>query len=85
MVEGPAVGQAGNLYCYKNLFHQPLNSRALEIIGVPKLSFSLGRKEMDPLCTNKLTQEKCQRFVKFCCSGEETEITIPLFCLETSG
>ena len=52
-----------------NLFHQPLNSQALdllEIVGVTiweGLSFSLGRKEMDPLFINKLTQEKFQRVV----------------------
>ena len=66
-----------------NLFHQPLNSQALdllEIVGVTiweGLSFSLGRKEMDPLFTNKFTQEKCQKRIKFCCSGRETEIIIP--------
>ena len=35
---------------------------------------------MDPLSTNKLTHEKCQRSVKFCCSGGKTEIIISLFC-----
>ena len=59
----------------KNLFHQPLNSQALdllEIIMVPlweDLSLSLGWKEIVPLCTSKLTQEKCQRMMKSCCSG----------------
>ena len=63
-------------------FPQPLNSQALdplEIMRVTKwegLSFSLGRKEMDPLCTNQLTQEKCQRVTKFCCAGGKTNITI---------
>ena len=36
---------------------------------------------MDPLCTNKLTQEKCQRMVKFCCSGRKTKTSSPLFCI----
>ena len=73
----------------KTFFPQPLNSQALdplEIIRVIQwegLSFSLGRKEMDPLCTNKLTQEKCQRMMKFCCSGGKTEISIPLFCIRS--
>ena len=38
---------------------------------------------MDPLCTNKLTQEKFQRMVKFCCSGGKTKITVPLFCIRS--
>ena len=38
---------------------------------------------MDPLCTNKFTQEKCQRRMKFCCSGGKTEISIPLFCIRS--
>ena len=70
-------------------FPQPLSSQALdplEIIGVTLwegLNFSLGRKEMDPLCTNKFTQEKCQRMMKFCCSGEIIENSIPLFCIRS--
>ena len=28
---------------------------------------------MDPLCTNKLTQKKCQRNVSFYCTGERTK------------
>ena len=68
----------------KIFFPQPLNSQALdplEIIRVPEwegLSFSLGRREMAPLCTNKLTQEKCQRMMKFCCSGGKIKIIIIL-------
>ena len=38
---------------------------------------------MDPLCTNKLTQKKCQRMAKFCCSGGKTKITIPLFFIRS--
>ena len=34
---------------------------------------------MDPLCINKLTQEKCERMMKFCCSGGKTTIIKPLF------
>ena len=70
-------------------FHQPLSSQALdplEIITLTKwegLNFSLGRKEMDPLCTNKLTQEKCQRIMKFCCSGGKTQIIFSLFCIRS--
>ena len=45
------------------------------------LNLSLGRKEMDPLCTNKLTQEKCQRMMKFCCSGGRIKIIINIFCI----
>ena len=47
------------------------------------LRFSLGRREMAPLSTNKLTQEKCQRMMKFCCSGGKTKISIPLFCIRS--
>ena len=73
----------------KTFFHQPLNSQALDPLEIIRvriwegLSFSLGRKEMDPLSTNKLTQEKFQRMVKFCCSGGKTEITIPLFWIRS--
>ena len=38
---------------------------------------------MDPLCTNKLTQEKCQRIMKFCFSGGKTKIIIPLLCIRS--
>ena len=38
---------------------------------------------MDPLCTNKLTQGKCQRMMKFCCSGGKTKITVPLICIRS--
>ena len=38
---------------------------------------------MDPLCTNKLTREKCQTKMKFCCSGGKTEIMIPLLCIRS--
>ena len=70
-------------------FPQPLNSQALdplEIIGLTQwegLSFSLGRKEMDPMCTNKFTQEKCQRMMKFCCSGGRIKIIINIFCIRS--
>ena len=40
---------------------------------------------MDLLCTNKLTQEKCQRLEKFCCSGRKKKIIFPLFCCIRSG
>ena len=62
-----------------------MNSQALdplEIIGVTEwegLSFALVRREMDPLCTNKLTQEEGQRRMKFCCSGGKTKIIITFF------
>ena len=36
---------------------------------------------MDPLCTNKLTREKCQSIVKFCCSGGRIKIIINIFCI----
>ena len=70
-------------------FPQPLSSQALdplEIIRVTEwegLSFSLGRKVMAPLCTNNLTQEKCQRMTKFCCSGGKIKILIHLFCIRS--
>ena len=38
---------------------------------------------MDPLCTNKLTQEKCQRMTKFCCSGGKTKFICSLFCIRS--
>ena len=38
---------------------------------------------MDLLCTNKLTQGKCQRIVKFCCSGGKTKIMFPYFCIRS--
>ena len=72
-------------------FPQPLSSQALdplEIIRVTEwegLNFSLGRKEMDLLSTNKLTQEKCQRFMKFCCSGGKTKIIIPLLWIRSGN
>ena len=72
---------------HNNFFHQPLNSQALdppEMITVTKwegLSFSLGRKEMDPLCSNKFTQEKCQWVIKFCCAGGIIKIIINIFCI----
>ena len=74
---------------HNNLFHQPLNSQALdplEIIRVTKwegLSFSLGRKEMDPLSTNKLTLEKCQRMTKLCCTGGKTKDISPIPCIRS--
>ena len=76
-----------NLSMHNNLLQQLLNSQALALLEIAKaagmkwegMSFSLGRKETDPLCTNKFTQEKCQRMMKFCCSGGKTEIVIPLF------
>ena len=77
-----------DLNIFKTISHKPLNSRALdplEILRVTQwdgLSFSLMRKEMAPLCTNKLTQEKCQR-MKFCCSGGKTKIIVPLFCFRS--
>ena len=49
------------------------------------LSFSLGRKEMDPLCIDKLTQEKCQRLMKFCCSGGNNCIIIHLICIRSGN
>ena len=75
-------------------FPQPLNSQALdplEIIMVAEWegsNFSLGRKEMDLLCIDKLTQEKCQTKMKSCCSGEKMKKTLFLYFasgLETSG
>ena len=38
---------------------------------------------MDLLCTNKFTQEKCQRVIKFCCSGGKTKIIFSLFCIRS--
>ena len=73
----------------KIFFPQPLNSQALdplEIIRVTEwegLSFSLGRKEMDPLSTNKLTQEKCHSIIKFCCAGGRIKIIINIFCIRS--
>ena len=77
----------------KIFFPQPLNSQALDLLEIIRvldwegLNFSSGRKDMDPLCTNKLTQGKCQRLEKFCCSGGKTKIIFLDFesGLETSG
>ena len=47
------------------------------------LSFSLGRREMDPLSTNKFTQEKCQRMVKLSCTGGKTKDVSPIPCIRS--
>ena len=63
----------------KYLFQQLLNSQALDPLQTIRvtewegLNLSLGRREMDPLSTNKFTQEKCQRMAKFCCTGGKTK------------
>ena len=36
---------------------------------------------MDPLSTNKLTQEKCQRILKLCCTGGKTKDISPIPCI----
>ena len=38
---------------------------------------------MAPLCTDKLTREKCQRKMNFCCSGGKTKIIVHLFCIRS--
>ena len=38
---------------------------------------------MDPLSTNKLTREKCQRLMKLCCTGGKTKYISPLPCIRS--
>ena len=38
---------------------------------------------MDPLCTNKLTQEKCQKLIKRYCTGGKTKDLSPVPCLRS--
>ena len=75
----------------KNLFLQPLNSQALDLLEIIRatiwegLSFSLGRREMALLCTNKLTQKKCQRKAKFCFFSWEDLKSLFIYLLIKKG
>ena len=72
-----------------NFFHQPLNSRALDLLEITLvtewegLSFFWGKKELAALCTNKLTREKCQRLTTLCCSGGSVKTITSFFCVRS--